>query len=396
MKMQKKYTLEEVLKKPIRLPKNSFVEGFKRFMKYELIDFGVILSTTTALGYAIDHQLLGPLSKTTQDILLTGVGPVLGKIAFIGADTKDRMAHARSMTHKDKKPFFTDLKESMKSAGIDLLENVSVQDTTYMAAMAAFLGGGSKETPFMLSLLSYGISMGAVSIADLGLNDLRFKNYCRKLRKAGFIRDDYHEATFCIKKDMNQEKLLEQIANEFKLSDTKHERYHDKYLPTHLLAYNGKKPKLRFREIIKPDGTEVKMVQITYAKVKELLKKSQDQFRYFAQKKTKLAYRFEQEMPWEADAITNEAVRGIVRKANHGADRWEMKFKRNFAFNDDMLCSYDEVFQAQERPFYVIELKSRSNIHLLEEGMRFVMGNFPVIETTYEKLDLAGATDYCR
>ena len=210
--MQKRFTLEELLKKPIQLPKNSFIDEFRKFMKYELIDFGVILSTTTALGYAINHNFLGPLSKTTQDVLLTGLGPVLGKVAFLCADTKDRMAHARSMTHKDKKPFLTNLKESTKSAGVDLLENISIQDTTYMAAMAAFLEGGSKETPFLLSLLSYGISLGAVSLADLGLNEFRFRNYCRKLRKAGFMQDNYHEATFCIKNDMNQELLLEQVA----------------------------------------------------------------------------------------------------------------------------------------------------------------------------------------
>ena len=304
--------------------------------------------------------------------------------------------HEIMQIKKEKQPFLTNLKEAAKGAGVDLLENVSVQDTTYMAAMAAFLASGSNETPFMLSLLSYGISIGAVSVADVGFNELRFLHYKKKLKKAAFMEDNYYEATFCIKNEMNPETLLDHMTREFKLCDAKHEQYHDKYIPTRLPTYNGRKPKLRFREIQKPSGNVAKLVQITYGKAIELLKRSRDQFRYYAQKKTKLAYNFEHEMPWEINAIENEAVKSIITKANQGKDSWEMTFKRNFVFNSDILCTTDKVFQAQERPFYVIEMKSRKNIHLLEEGMRFVMSNFPVIETTYDKLELIGVNNYCR
>jgi len=70
------------------------------------------------------------------------------------------------------------------------------------------------------------------------------------------------------------------MAREFKLSDAKQEQYHDKYIQTHLPTYNGRKPKLRFREIQKPAGDAVKLVQISYGKAMELLKKSREQFRY--------------------------------------------------------------------------------------------------------------------
>jgi len=206
--MERKLSLEEILRRPIQLPRNSFLEQFKRFMKYELIDYGVILSTTTALGYAMSHNLLGDPSKAVQDVLLTAAGPVLGKIAFLSADTTDRMRHAYSLTHKEKQPFLAHLRKAAKNAAFDLAENISVQDTTYMAAMAAFLAGGSTETPFMLSLLSYGISIGAVSVADVGLNELRFWHYRNKMKKAGFMEDNYYEATFCIRNEMDPDVLL--------------------------------------------------------------------------------------------------------------------------------------------------------------------------------------------
>jgi hypothetical protein len=62
-------------------------------------------------------------------------------------------------------------------------------------------------------------------------------------------------------------------------------------------------------------------------------------------------------------------------------------FMRFYAIGaHDMLISVDHV--EEDRPFYLVELKTYSNVKLMARAMRFIMQEFPVVQTTYGKSEI--------
>lgn len=64
----------------------------------------------------------------------------------------------------------------------------------------------------------------------------------------------------------------------------------------------------------------------------------------------------------------------------------EVRFRRKLAHNKDLLASVDQV--VGDRPCWLLELKTHRNIRLLMKAMRFIMMEFPVMQTTHSKQEL--------
>jgi hypothetical protein len=397
--MGDKDSLEEIIHKPIELPKSPFFEVFKSFGRDEAIDLCISTTSTAIMSALIDSQTFGPMSSDTKDAALSITGPVVGKLGFFPAHVYDAIKHYHSHSSQDREPLSFYLKKAFKEGRKNLFENITFQDPVYIGMMWAGLRLWPETPPWMLSMVSTMLSVGALSITEVAVKEALYAHYKNKLKRAGFHQDSYFESRFYIHKDKHPEAVLEELSKEFTLGNESTETCHDKYFPTHLRIYNGRKPQLRLREMEVRNSNhskDIKEVQIDYTKASELPEKEQEQFRYFLKKKDKFVYRLKQGMPSSPEDIDNLKVRRIVQKAKAGKEYRDIEFQRTFTYNKELLCATDKVLQEHKRPFYVIELKTRKNINVLKDGMHFVMSNFPVVETTHDKLDLIGVKNYCR
>ena len=95
-------------------------------------------------------------------------------------------------------------------------------------------------------------------------------------------------------------------------------------------------------------------------------------------------------MPERLEDIQDGKARARFVKALHKDEQevTDFTFSRTLVRNSALLATTDRVYHQEARPFYVLELKVRENTELLKEAMRYVMIEFPVLQTTYGKLDL--------
>ena len=110
--------------------------------------------------------------------------------------------------------------------------------------------------------------------------------------------------------------------------------------------------------------------------------------RYFPIAKDKLYFLLDQHMPNSLDEIENDSARNALKRFNNGAEFQTVSFERTYANNPEtVLVSADRVDCA--RPFNVVELKVyQGKENVLKEAIRYVLYNFPVVQTTHGKLDL--------
>jgi len=389
---KQKKTLDDIVVPPIELPKSPFFEVLESFGRDEVIDIAINAASTGVLEGLLDHQAFGPMEQKTQDILLSGVGPIIGKVGFFPAHIYDAVKHYHALPEDQRKPFSTYLKQAFKEGGKNLIENITIQDPCYAGLMYAGLTLFPETPPLILSIAASVISVIGLSAGEVAVKETLYNIRQGKLRHAGFRKDSYHEARFKLGKEEHQpQEVIEKISREFRLDEHFVGSYRDKYFPTNLHKYNGREPQLRFRKIDVPDGSSDRLVSITYARARKLSEEKGEQFCYYLKKKDNFFYKFKQKiMPWTPQEIQNERVREVVQKAILGDESAEINYRRTSARRPELLCTTDRVVEHSHKPFYVIELKSRNNVPLLKESMYFVMRNFHVIETISEKNELAG------
>jgi len=123
-------------------------------------------------------------------------------------------------------------------------------------------------------------------------------------------------------------------------------------------------------------------LQVVYTRAGEEAKKTLNQNRCFPICKEKLYYYMEGEMPKSFDEIKSSKAKKpikskeIIKKVN---------FQRISANSNVLLVSVDNI--KENNPYYVLELKVYEDVKLLMKAMRFVMREFPVVQTTHSKLE---------
>jgi len=127
--------------------------------------------------------------------------------------------------------------------------------------------------------------------------------------------------------------------------------------------------------------------QIVFTRASEITQTEMSQHRFFPIKKEKLFFVLDQKMPTNLDDIKDKKAKKLLKSLIHKKTRSpRIRFEREIANDPKLLVSVD--FINAKRPYYLLELKTYKNTKLLKEAMRYVMTEFPVVQTTHSKIEM--------
>lgn len=382
----------KVTDQPIKLPSSPFWEVFKTFGRDEAIAMVINVAGTAGLEYLLSTSLAHTLSAGTKDLALTFAGPVVEKAGFFPAHFKEAWDAYKAAPADERDQLSTYFTQAVKGGSKSLLQDIIVHDPMYMGLMYAGLQLHPQTPAWIIATTSFVAAVFAVAGLEISANEFMYGRYKRALRKAGFGTESYLESRFLIDAEKKSEEVIENLVDRFNLPKIKRGQYHDRYFANTLPHYNNRSPLLRLRRrVIEEEDREVKSAQIVYTRASEFVGKEPDQFRYFPHQKDKLYFLLDQEMPGSIGDIEDERVRRMLKRVQKEENNkcTDVRFGRTVASNPtSLLVSADQVQQAS--PFYVLELKTFKDKRLLREAMHYVMREFPVLQTTYRKLDLVG------
>ncbi len=376
---------------PIKLPSSPFWDVFKKFGRDEAIAMLVNVAGTAGLEHFFSTPFTNTLSSRTKELALIVAGPLVEKAGFFPGHFKEALDAYKGATAEERDSLSTYFAQAVKGGSKSLLQDIVVHDPVYMGLMYAGLHTYPETPAWIIATTSFVTAVFAVAGLEIGVNELRYKRYKRTLKNAGFGVESYLESRFLIDAEKKPEEVIASFVQKFNLPKVKRGHYHDRYIENVLPHYNNRIPLLRLRRrIIEDEEKEVKSAQIVYTRASEISGERPEQFRYFPQQKDKIYFLLDQEMPGSTEEINYPQVRKMLKCAQKEEESHvDVHFKRTVASNpSSLLVSADEVQQAN--PFYVLELKVYDNKQLLRQAMQYVMREFPVLQTTYRKLDLVG------
>lgn len=379
--------LEKALtQQSISVPPSPFWDVFKRFGRDEAIAMLINVSGTAGIDHLASSLL--SLSPATQRALLSVAGPVIEKVGFFPAHFKEAWDVYKTTPASEREPLNNYFSRAVKGGSKSLLEDVLVHDPFYIA----FMYGGmslSPETPaWAMATGSFLAAVFAVAGLEVGYNELSYWNYKRKLKKAGFEEENYLESRFYVDANENPERVLTRLRAEFGLGEACTLHYQDRYFKNKLASFSGRVPKLRLRYRETEKGGTLQTAQITYTRVTPFAHKNPEQFNFFPQRKDKIYLMLnEPEQLSHCGEIESEPARQMLEAVQLSPEAREVRFERTYAHNAELLVSTDRV-ATENRPFYLVELKTYTDADLLRQAMRYVMLKFPVVQTTHGKAEL--------
>ena len=232
--------------------------------------------------------------------------------------------------------------------------------------------------------IAFGVAVVIVSFLEVTFNEHMYKILKNKLIKRGFGSEIYNEARFFIPlNQINPEKVIETLQKEFlPEEEAVCVNYHDRYYETELPEYNARRAIVRLRERGRRDNTIVKTLQVVYTRAVEHSTSDDDQFRFFPQKKDKIYLSQENLDDPNKFVEFNKLLR--VDFSNPSRD---ISFKRHVVTSPEKI--FISVDSIDDQDFAVIEIKAYIGREAkLKEAMRYVMHQFPVLQTTYNKFEL--------
>jgi len=369
---------EKLSEEPIKLPANSFWSVFKRFGRDEAIAMVV-----NVIGTAIATIL------TSNPLFLSIAGPILEKIGFFPAHFKEAFHIYRTTPVGQRKSLKTYVSKAIKGGSVSLVEDILIHDPVYIGLIYLGISAYPTFPPWILAAISFVVAVVVVAGLEVAYTEARFKLFKHKLYSVGFKPERYFEARFYISAECDPNEIWQRLSSEFGLCGKRELTYHDIYFDTNIIHYSGRMPKIRLRQRTS-DSHEgfVQTAQVIFTKAHETSGKV-DQCRYFPSSKEKIYLPLEGEMPISVEGIKNDRARNFLSRLviNDGWPAPEITFTRRFAISPkDLLMSVDKLTTA--RPFYILEIKTYKNITLFLQAMRFVMQEFPVVQTTRGKSEI--------
>lgn len=370
----------KLAQEPIELPGNPFWDVFKTFGRDELIALGISSGGTAAIE-----------NITSDPFLLAITGPVIEKVGFFVAHAKEAFDVYQTTPSPKREPVLHYTKRALRRGFSSLGKDVLVHDPIYTSSMYWGLQAYPDTPAWMLSMLTFIGAVGIVAIGEVALNEVKYKNMTRSLKKTGFGLEPYLESRFYIA-DCSGEELLKDLSQTFNLGTIKRGRYHDRYFSTNLKSYNFRSPVVRLRERAREGGDgKVQTLQVVYTRTSEMSRKNPEQFNYYPTRKDKFWAVLEGEMPWDIGEIKAPTLTSMIEKIVTGQTH-DIYFTRNVAYDlNSILVSTDRVFGEGLGEFTVLEMKAYLNKNAkatLIEAMRYVMLKYPVIQTTHSKKTL--------
>lgn len=358
---------------PIRVPGSPFWNVFKRFGRDEFLAM-LINVFGTALASFVTSNLL----------VLSVIGPVIEKAGFFPAHFRDAWGVYKTTSRKRRRGLLIYVKKAFKGGFTSLVEDLLVHDPFYVGLMFAGLYFYPGTPAWLLSGSSFVLAVFAVSGLEVGFTELGYAGFKRRMKRAGFGFEPYFESRFFISSKKKPWEVVGRLAKAFGLKTRRRLSYRDRYFGNRLPVFSGRLPRVRFRRRVDDDGSDLtQTVQIVYTRAYEASGRVLEQYRYFPIRKEKLYFFLKQEMPWTVEGVRDLGVRGILEKALEKGAPKDVRFRRGVAYGGELLVSADEI--RGKSPFFVLELKVYSDVKLLVEAMRFVMREFPVVQTTRQK-----------
>jgi hypothetical protein len=392
-----KHPLEQVLladkkivEQPILLPENPFITSLKDFGLDELLCAGVDLIATGLTGLAIQ----GPARLAVLPL----IGPVLEKGIFFArhARNANRTYKTTPEQVRQTKSFY--FKQGIKHGSVNLFKDLTIHDPIYSLGVFAGLQYLPDVPPLVLSLTSYVIGILTVAGIDVVNGERKFKKLKKSLAQQGFSYEKYWESRFLIRADKDPEEVMEKLSEEFGLTLRGSSKFQDIYLQNTLPDFNGRTGKLRLRsrgrrehekENAKwgPDAEAIHTLQVVYSRARENGNKH-EQFNYFPVEKTKMCC-FLPSRTKTLEEIPEQVTRDFARKLSAPEPHYgEVVFERNLTNSEELAVCTDKV--RAEKPCYLLELKVFDNLNLLQQAMRYVMLECPIValQTTRGKGDI--------
>lgn len=360
-----------ISQEPIAIPGNPFWIVLKRFGRDELV-----AAFVNVLGTA----LVACFSSNV--LVLALAGPVIEKIGFFPAHFWEALGVYRTTPAHVRKRLSAYLKHALAGGFLSLVEDVLVHDPCYTLLMIAGLRAYPGAPVWLLAAGSFAAAVVIVSLLETSVTELRYLALKRRLTVSGFGQERYFEARFMISKaGPGPQEVISNLAKEFGMDPPRRLEYHDLYLAHRLGSYSGRKPKVRLRDRTADGGGTLRSFQVVYTRASEMVPRKFDQYRFFPIRKEKLYYPLEAGAPvpvFHPQVCGSEVIR-------------EVRFTRLVANNKPLLVSVD-ILQ-DDRPFYVLEMKTHRDVRTMVAAMRLVMGTLPVVQTTHGKTELLGAVD---
>lgn len=380
----------ELIKHPIRVPANPFWDVFKRFGRDEMIAM-----VMNVVGTAIISGILGGHKEVWfYAMAIALAGPVVEKAGFFPAHIKDALDVYNGTPPEKRKPFLHYFIGALKTGSVSLLEDILVHDPLYVVFMITGVRLYPATPPWLLATGSFIIALFCVAGGEVAINEIRYFLKRLWLSSIGFKKEKYYECRFFISSEKKPVEVLQRMSEEYGLTIKEEGSYEDHYYETKLPGYSGRTVsfRMRYRTV---GGENVNTIQIVYRRIAEIAKSQVSQFRFFPQEKHKYYLILDSKRDFSMvnfkNGLSLEALAKkflVVGKMYIKNTKKVIKFKRTIARNypDGLFVSIDDV--GIKRPFFLVELKVYKDLRLMKRAMRFIMTEFPVIQTTYSKDDL--------
>lgn len=372
---------KKLAEQPIKLPDHPYIASLKDFGGDELLAGGVdILSTTLVAKLA---------NASWRNNVLPFVGPVVEKGIFYLRHLHEASKIYSTTPTANRQPFSFYFKNALRDGSDNLVKDLLFHDPLYIGFMALGLHQLPEVPPFMLSAASYTSAVLLVAGIDVLKDEIEHKTKKRQLKKLGFDGEEYYESRFHVAMEKNQQDLIDQFMKEFGITEISRSVYHDTYMQHVLRPTGGRNAKVRIRSrnrrktevdnnIWGNNPDKVNSLQVIYTKARED-HHGLDQVRYFPVRKEKL-YRL------LSGNGAEEYLVGKLRAPN--PNYFDITFERLMGRQRELAVCTDII--NADRPYYIIELKVYRDTKLLEQAMRYLMVECPIVavQTNHGKSDL--------
>jgi hypothetical protein len=363
---------------PISVPRHPFWTVLSRFGGDEIIAAIINILATAVVALFSANALTLALA-----------GPIVEKIGFFPAHFWEAWKIYRTTPPANRKKLRSYIRHALAGGSVSLVEDILVHDPCYTILMLLGLRTYPQAPVWILAAISFAIAVIIVSFLETSITELRFSALKRCLLRNGFGSEAYFEARFLISREgRDPEREIADLAIRFGLSVPRRLEYHDLYLGHRLPMYSGRKPKMRLRDRTTGDGGKMRSLQVVYTKASEVVPQRFDQCRFFPVRKNKMYFPLS-----DGEGVPELKPVFLRRKIGRAVAKpvKELRFTRLVANNKQLLLSVDIV--GDDRPFYVLELKTHKDIKTMLAAMRTIMCTMPVVQTTQGKSELMGVSD---
>lgn len=392
---------------PIVIPANPFWKVLRTFGRDEFYAGVISILVTGCLEVFFWLQGIPPGAGTI--LVLAFAGPIFEKIGFFVGHFRDALRVYQETPKDIQKPLTYYLKRAFQGGAKSLAQDILVHDPIYAGLMLGGMHFNSGTPAFILVPIAFGVAVILVAALEVGVHEIRYHLFRKKLASLGFARESYLESRLYLEPNFDPQQVITKLRDKFFPGvPIRTLEYQDNYCLgcEELPEFNSRSGKLRIRNrghLDKPDEW-VNTVQLIYTRAVED-SDGLSQFRCFPLRKDKfyklmppwitrtlgettedaLKYAMGLPLSLRADPYWIKQLHCPHPDHSHSHPLYPITFVRQVVHSKELLISVDSV-----NGFHLVEIKAYpAHAQRLKEAMRYVMHHFPVMQMTHGKSELA-------